>query len=77
MTLRSLRSHGPEGHADRAAQARRDFLATPCDQTADTWRERSYLAWRARNGSSVGFDGELDRIEKQIRAAMAAAVAGR
>ena len=77
MSLRSLRSDGPEGHADRAAAARRDFMATPCDGTADVWRERSFLAWKSRNGSSVGFDAELDRINREVARVMAANQGGR
>lgn len=65
-----LRDRSLELAHDRLAAAREAFAATPCRQTGDSLRERAWVFWLRRNGSSTGFEAELARLDRQIAAAI-------
>lgn len=60
----------PEAAQDGCQRARLDFLATPCQATAETYRRRSFAFWRAINGSSVGWDVAGAELDRAIRRAI-------
>lgn len=60
----------PEAAQDDAQRARLDFLATPCQATAETYRRRSFAFWRALNRSSVGWEAELAFLDGRIKRAI-------
>lgn len=69
MTLAAL-DRSPEAAHDECQRARLDFLATPCEATAETYRRRAFFAWKAINGSSVGWEAELEFLDGRIRKAI-------
>lgn len=75
MTARVAIDRSREATQDRLRQAEREFHDTPSEANAEIYRQRAFWAWKAFNGSSVGWDARLARMDAQIAQEIAAAEA--
>lgn len=51
-------------------QAAQAFAADPNRHAGDSLRERAWVFWIRRNGTSAGFDRELKRFDRVIARAL-------